>query len=87
MMKDFVGTVLFLHSLVALILNRRLSLGFMLFVGCLGCTMGILGTYLAVFLQQKRLIEEIKTIESADLKEHRLHEEEPENSHLGSGEH
>ena len=68
MMKDFVATVLFIHCMVTLALNWHLSIGFMLFVSCLGGTMAILGTYLAVFLQQKRLIDEIKTIESTDKK-------------------
>jgi len=57
MMKDYIGTALFLHSITALILNRVLSLSFMAFVGILGVLMAVLGTYLAVFLQQKRLVD------------------------------
>jgi hypothetical protein len=45
MINDFVGTSLTLHTILALILNFKVTLGFLLFVVALGVIASFIGTY------------------------------------------
>ncbi len=66
LIKDFVATVLFLHTLLSLLVNLRLDLNYLIFIAVLGAFVSVLGNYGAIFREQKRLIDEIRNIESAD---------------------
>lgn len=76
------ATVLTLHFMFSLLVNLRLTLGYTLFVVLLGLIAGVLGGYGAVLREQKRLIDEIQSIEAADRREQRVPEEESEKTQL-----
>lgn len=81
-MKDFVATAITIHFLFSLSVNLRASLAYLLFMGTLGVVGAALGSYAAVLREQKKLIEEIRTIEGADRKEQHLCVEECEREQL-----
>jgi hypothetical protein len=66
LIKDFIATALFLHTLISIIVNLKIDFNYTLFVLILGSFVGVLGNYGAIFREQKRLIDEIRNIESAD---------------------
>ena len=70
--KDFVATALTLHTLLAFIINFKVTLLYLLFACILGVIAGGLGTYGARLREQHKLIEEIRMIEGEDRKEHRM---------------
>lgn len=76
------ATAITIHFLFSLAVNLKLSLGYLLFVGVAGLIGGVLGSYGAVLREQKKLIDEIQTIEGADRKEQHLTVEECEREHL-----
>ena len=49
-----------------------MSFGYLLFIILLGVIGGVLGSYGAVMREQKKLIDEIQSIEGADRKEQHL---------------
>jgi hypothetical protein len=61
-----------LHLLFSLAINLRMSFGYLLFIILLGVIGGALGSYGAVMREQKKLIDEIQSIEGADRKEQHL---------------
>lgn len=62
LIKDYIATALFLHTLLALLINLHLELNYIIFIFILGAFVGVLGNYGAIFREQKRLIDEIRTI-------------------------
>ncbi len=61
-----------MHLLFSLAINLRMSFGYLLFIILLGVIGGVLGSYGAVMREQKKLIDEIQSIEGADRKEQHL---------------
>lgn len=61
-----------MHLLFSLAINLRMSFGYLLFIILLGVIGGALGSYGAVMREQKKLIDEIQSIEGADRKEQHL---------------
>lgn len=61
-----------MHLLFSLAVNLRMSFGYFLFIILLGVIGGAFGSYGAVMREQKKLIDEIQSIEGADRKEQHL---------------
>ena len=74
LVKDSYFTVLLLHSVFGLVQNQRFELGYVLFVGTIGYLTSSGTQYLAMVLEQKKLIKEINQIESEDRKQVRFEE-------------
>jgi hypothetical protein len=74
LVKDCYFTVLLLHSVFGFIQNQRLEFGYLLFVVVVGYLAASSAQYMAMMLEQKKLIDEINQIESEDRKQIRFEE-------------
>lgn len=64
--RDLIATTTVLHTLSVLIVQNRIGFSFLLFIVVLTGVTSFLGRYGAIFREQKKLIDEIRTIENAD---------------------
>lgn len=62
LVKDLMSTALAFHTLICLTVNLYLTIGFLIYVAILGFVMVLLGNYGAIFREQKKLIDEIRSI-------------------------
>lgn len=63
LVKDLMATALTLHSIIGLLFNLSFTLGYAIYILVLGAVMILLGGYGAIFREQKKLIDEIRSIE------------------------
>jgi hypothetical protein len=63
LVKDLMATALTLHSIFCFLLSFNLTLGYAIYIIVLAVVMIFLGGYGAIFREQKKLIDEIRSIE------------------------
>lgn len=64
--RDLISTTTVLHTITVLIVQNRIGFTFLLFMVLLTGVTSFLGSYGAIFREQKKLIDEIRSIEKAD---------------------
>lgn len=72
LVKDYIATALFLHTILSMFINMEFTFSFGIFICFLAIIIGVLGNYVAIFREQKKLIDEIRKIETSDRNESKL---------------
>lgn len=57
LIKDLIASALVIHSAMSVIINLDITLGYVAFVTVLGVITAFLGSYGAIFREQKNLID------------------------------